>query len=228
MEGHGRRVDGSTRYRSGSQGVVDPDPPKPGRTTSNAPLSARRNTPGGQDDRHDTRSSRPIRELPHFPPPRSGSHHCFGGVLFLYSAPFGPPGRHSLSCSGRWRAVVRGTGPTLAFVQRTVAAIVLVSVDAGRSWRRPCRRGGSVLRELRALGARCDLSYAMPPRRVAGDERSEPPVAPGRGCDGCAVGVVVSSLRAWWVVFVAASLPPGGRGGRSRGAFVALRRKSLR
>ena len=68
----------------------------------------------------------------------------------------------------------------------------------------------SVLRALRALGARRDSFCAMPPRRVAGDERSEPPVASGRGCGGCAVGIVVSWLRDWWVcwMFAAASMPP--------------------
>ena len=35
----------------------------------------------------------------------------------------------------------------------------------------------SVLRELRASDARRHLGCVMPPRRVAGDERSEPPAA---------------------------------------------------
>ena len=38
--------------------------------------------------------------------------------------------------------------------------------------------GAAVLRELRALDAHRDSGCVMPPRRVAGDERSEPPVVP--------------------------------------------------
>ena len=70
------------------------------------------------------------------------------------------------------------------------------------SRRRPCRLMGSVLRQLRALNARRDSGCVMPPRRVAGDERSEPPVVPRARmrrlcCGGCCVPVarLVGSLR---------------------------------
>ena len=67
--------------------------------------------------------------------------------------------------------------------------------------------GGSI--RVRECGP-CRGGCAMPSPRVAGDERSEPPVASGRGCDGCALvagGVLVARSVEFWM-FAAASMPP--------------------